>query len=143
MDFTAWLKAWLGRHPLQEPDAPDRARYTAQVMRQITDKAPLSTPAARWFAWPRVAMAFATTAAGVLIILSTGYHADRQLAQDVPRSLRLAESTTSDDAWVQNTLQLLEQLGEDPSDDGAHTTSDEEWFRELQTLDEGDLNANS
>ena len=50
MDFTTWLTAWLDRHPLRAPDALDRARYTAQVMRRILDETPSHVPAARWFA---------------------------------------------------------------------------------------------
>ena len=156
MDFTAWLNTWLARHPLRAPDELDPARYTAQVMRKLTDETPLPLPPTHWFAclrqgfgrraWPRVAMVFATTAAGVLIVLATAHHADRRLAQRIPatpHTLMLAESTPSDDAWVQETTQLLAQLGEDSSDDNANTTSDEEWLKELQTLDEGDLNASS
>ena len=152
MDFTAWLTSWLARHPLQAPDALDRARYTAQVMQKLTDEMPRPFPAARWFSWPSVAMVFATTAAGVLIVLAVGHRADRQLAQLTPasppahetRALMLAESVpTSDETWVQDTAQLLEQLDEDASHDDANATSDEEWLKDLQALDDGDLGANS
>lgn len=152
MDFTAWLTNWLTRHPLQAPDALDRARYTAQVMRKLTDETPPPFPAARWFVWPKVAMAFATTAAGIFIVLAVGYRADRQLARLAPaappahqaRALMLAESVPmSDETWVQDTAQLLEQLDEDASHDDANAASDEEWLKELQTLDAGDFGASS
>ena len=152
MDFTAWLTSWLTRHSLQEPDALDRVRYTAQVMRKLTDETPSPFPAARWFAWPSVAMAFATTAAGILIVLAVGHRADPQLAQLTPtapparqaHALMLAELVpTSDETWVQDTAQLLEQLDEDASHDDANATFDEEWLKELQALDEGDLSASS
>ena len=146
MEFTAWLNTWLARHPLRAPDELDPARYTAQVMRKLTDEAPRPLPAARWFTWPRAAMVFATTAAGVLIVLITAHRADRQvtqLAPEAPRALRLAESMPSDEQWVQETTQLLDQLGEEPMNDDANATSDEEWLRELQAFDEGDLGASS
>ena len=149
MDFTTWLKTWLTQHPLKAPETLDRARYTAQVMRTITDEIPLPVPAARWFAWPRLAMAFATTAAGVLIVLlGTAHRTDHRLAQLAPhappaRALMLAESTSSDEEWIQETTRLLDQLDEDSSTDDANATSDEEWLKELHTLDEDDLGASS
>ena len=144
MDFHTWLKDWLARHPLREPRGLDRARYTAQVMRNITEGAPQPRPAFSWIVWPRIAMALAATAAGAAIIFSAASRINRKFAQSPPpRPLMLAESMPSDETWIKETAQLLDQLDEESSKADAHATSDEEWLKELQTLDEHDLGSNS
>lgn len=56
-------------------------------------------------------------------------------------ALVLAEAPPSDDAWIQQTMQLLDQLDEDPSSDDASTDGgdDEEWLNDLEMLDQDDL----
>ena len=68
------------------------------------------------------------------------------LADDLEHldTMVLAQSEPSDDQWIQRNLQLLDQLGEAPSDDPAGgASSDEDWLRELQQLDEGELSTPS
>ena len=60
--------------------------------------------------------------------------------------LVLAEAPPSDDTWVANTLQLLDQLDEELPEApaaGDAASNDEEWMNELQTLDESELAARS
>ena len=58
----------------------------------------------------------------------------------------LAEAPQSDDSWVADTLQLLDQLDEELPDEpasGDATSNEHEWLDELQTLDESELAARS
>ena len=55
-------------------------------------------------------------------------------------TLVLAEAPPSDDAWIQQTMQLLDQLDEDPaSKDSSTDRSEEEWLDDLEMLDQDDL----
>lgn len=154
MSLTTWLQAWVARHPLREPADCDRARFTTEVMARINALAPAPrpvpslVPSPQWTLWPRLAMALATAAAGVLLAVGTARHLNRPLAQHAPRDGRagvqfvLAENTASDEEWLQETLQLLEQLEEDISEDPSETASDgsdADWLDELQLLDEDEL----
>ncbi len=72
------------------------------------------------------------------------------LAQELQTAdtLILAESVPSDDQWLDQTLQLLQQLDEDVPGDVTGTNShaadaQDELLNELQQLDEKDLTANS
>ena len=182
MDFTAWLKGWLVRHPLKLPEALDRSEYTAQVMVRVRQEAGAAAPASwarSWGFWPRLGLALATSAAGVFVVLHQGQQAGVRLAQQVEQgtallaaveeplaepltaeepdalaedlelldTFTLAEAPQSDEAWIQDTVQLLNQLDEDlPEDaDGNDATgpSDEYWMQELQSLDESALAASS
>ncbi len=58
----------------------------------------------------------------------------------------LAEAPQSDDSWVAETLQLLDQLDEELPDEpaaGDATSNENEWRDELQMLDESELAAKS
>ena len=58
----------------------------------------------------------------------------------------LAEAPQSDDSWVAQTLQLLDQLDEELPNEpaaGEATSNDNEWLDELQMLDENELAARS
>ena len=66
---------------------------------------------------------------------------------ELVETFTLAEAPQSDEAWIQDTVQLLNQLDEElPANAaGEETTgpSDDDWMQELQTLDESDLAASS
>lgn len=68
-----------------------------------------------------------------------------ELAQELAAmdALLLAEAPPSDDAWIEQTLTLLEQLEEDLPEGAADDPSGDEWLDELQWLDEHDLAARS
>jgi hypothetical protein len=90
------------------------------------------------------------TAAGVAFAVSATHQARRQLAQQPQgvaaseHSSSLAESSPSDEEWLEQTLQLLEQLEEDTSPETAGDGSDEEdWLEELQWLDDSELSSAS
>ena len=157
MDFSRWLTTWLKQHPLKESKGVDRAAYTREVISRIQERhAPTPNlellPARNsWVLGWRLLLnpAFALAAAVVVVLTVTSAieRSRTQLAQQALHdAARLAESPPSDDQWIQQTMQLLEQLDQDaPSDDaaGSASNSDEEWLKELETLDEQDLNSSS
>ena len=60
--------------------------------------------------------------------------------------LVLAESSASSDntKWVEQTMQLLDQLDEDaPAGSEETPANDQDWLNELQWLDENDLSSSS
>jgi hypothetical protein len=69
-----------------------------------------------------------------------------ELAQELQAEdlLMLAESSPAaeDDQWLDQTMQLLEQLDEDLPGDVSNDASDD-WLNELQQIDETELAANS
>ena len=109
----------------------------------------------------------------VLVVLATASYTSRRLAKEVTReaqvlaglgepvassesdteeialdiqaadNLVLAEATKSDDQWLQETFQLLDQLGEDPKTGNTNESSDEDWLDELQMLDDNELSSSS
>ena len=179
MDFTTRLTTWLTCHPLKEPTDMDPARYTAEVMTKITAvDQPRLLPAHHWFPWPRLALAIATAAAGIVVVMMTTHSTSQRLAEHISRDSQLlavldpdtepliadhhdaealaqemetmdtvvlAESQPSDDQWIDQTVQLLDQLDQDiPADassDGSSTGTD--WIEELEQLDEHDLSSSS
>ena len=150
MNATAWLKTWLLRHPLKGPTDSDQSRYTAEVMAQvkaISQREPASSSVRLWISWPRLALTCAAAAAGIAIVLTISHHPAQRVAQgDLPdRSsamIVLAESPSTDEAWVDETIQLLNEFNEDLPEDASGSSSDE-WLDELQTLDENELAASS
>ena len=149
MDFSTWLTHWLTRHPLKEPPSPDRADYTREVMatvRTLDRPVPAPVPARPWFSWPRPAFAVAAAAAGVALVIATATRSTPQVAREPsPSTLTLAESPEGDDQWIEETIQLLDQLDEndDLSQDAPGEVSDEDWLNELEMLDETDLASSS
>ena len=70
----------------------------------------------------------------------------QELAQELELAdaLVLAEAPPDDEAWLEQTLQLLEQLEDTPAGDAeSGTSSDEEWLDELELLDESEPGASS
>ena len=149
MDFSHWLKSWLARHPLKEPTTIDRAGYTRQIMARVNalDRpAPAPSPVRSWLPWPRLVLAAATAAAGVALVMSTANRSTSQVAQaPAHTTLILAESPATDDQWIEQTIQLLDQLDEsaDVSQDASGDASENEWLKELEMLDEDDLASSS
>ena len=134
MESTSWLHRWLKRHPLKEPTAIERSRYTAEVMAKVrAQHHPAEAPMAAgssWIVWPRLALVGAAVTA-MLLLVQTHTPSTRQL---------LVESMPSDDeAWVDQTLRLLDQLDEEAPEDATGQPSDDSWLEELEMLDESEL----
>ena len=130
--------SWLTRHPLKGPSGIDRAQYTAEVMAKIKAldvPAPAPTPARSWLPWPRLVLTMATVAAGVLLMLTVTHPTSRHMFQ-------LVQSNDAEDQWLDDTLQLLDQLDENAADE-ATGASDEDYLEELKQLDNTELAASS
>ena len=130
--------SWLTRHPLKRPSGIDRAQYTAEVMARVkaqTSPAPAPTPVRFWLPWPRLVLTMATVAAGVLLMLTVTHPTSRRMFQ-------LAESQDAEDQWLDDTLQLLDQLDENATDE-ATGASEDDYLEELKQLDDTELAASS
>ena len=59
-------------------------------------------------------------------------------------TMTLAESTPDDEAWLEQTLQVLDQMDQDavPQADTSERSSEDDWIDELQLLDESELASN-
>ena len=144
MDLTNWLKTWLQRHPLKEPRDADRARYTAEVMARVRRlAAPDPAPVRRWLPWPgRTVLALASAAAGLAIAVTVSQTVRVPGVPPLPVAAVLAESPPdADQAWLDETLALLEELDEEPPEDAVQ--DDESRLEELEMLDDAELAARS
>lgn len=67
------------------------------------------------------------------------------LAQDLEAldTIVLAEAQPAQDQWLEETLWLLQEVGDDLPPDAAGETSEEPWLDELELLDEFELTAAS
>ena len=107
--------------------------YTREVISKLTLESQPARPLRRWlWLFPSPAYALVSAAAVALIVM----------ALLRPHNARLAETTAEDATWIQQTMQLLDELEQsDGSSAGepAQSQSDEEWIQELEMLDEADL----
>ena len=77
------------------------------------------------------------TAAGLAFVVSTTHQSRRQLAQQ-PQGVTVSDPSSEE--WLEQTLELLEQLeGETSPETAGDGSNDEEWLDELQWLDESEL----
>ena len=81
-------------------------------------------------------------------LLTADHHDAEALAQEMETmdTVVLAESQPGDNRWIEQTVQLLEQLNQDmpadtSSEGGSVTGTD--WIEELKQLDENDLSSSS
>ncbi len=68
------------------------------------------------------------------------------VAEDVQTTdlIVLAESEPSDDAWIEQTMQLLDELDEEaPEEATRNTPTEDDWLQEFQQVDESELSASS
>ena len=168
MDVKMGLPQWLARHPVRRPPEALQRGYTQDVMRRIT-LMEHPAPSVRWFTLPRLMLglgtAVAVVAVAVVLIprsptelaqrpermppLVTGPLTPEELARNVsqetvqpaePVILAKAQSPSDDQAWIDQTLDLLDRLdSEEPIAAPHEPPSDETWLDELRWLDEAEL----
>ena len=164
MDLGSWMSKWILRHPVRSLSPNEQRRFTDEVMAQVTTEARPSTPPVRvWWTWPRLVLATAVAAAGLVFAIGTIHQLSaRQLAERITNETRVlaalnelpaddlesedllilaeapaAAATTADDStWLAQTMKLLDELGEDAAVDDTSSSSDEELMRELEQLDQ-------
>jgi hypothetical protein len=68
-----------------------------------------------------------------------------QEAEAVDSFIMLAESPPGDEQWLDQTLELIDQLEEDGAEAGEASDglSEEEWLHELEVLDSAEISASS
>ena len=148
MDRITWLTRWLRQHPLKGPSEAERTHFTAEVMariRALTPPEPAPAPVRRWVPWPgRAVLALATAAAGIAVVMAIAPRTARQLARERASPVVLAESPTDEEAWVSETIALLDQLEEGVPDDAiGDETLDSNWLEELEWLDKEEMATSS
>ena len=96
----------------------------------------------RW--WAGLAQLSAgMVAAAVAVVVSLSLAQRPQPLARTPSSavapVRLAQSSGSDESWLEETMQLLDALNEEPpAETGGADVSDDDWLRELDTLEPRD-----
>lgn len=131
--FRQWLTGWLAKHPLRKPDAVSLG-YTTHVMARIRSASGSRRPALletfeSLTAWMRQPVpALALSAAVVLLVSLT-------LMRPHP-ALRVVAEVDEDVRWIEETLGLLEAVGEVPEDPTDDSQAAEDVWQELQELDE-------
>ena len=168
--YRSKLANWLARHPVQAPPASGQASYTREVMARVERLSLAPSPARITRGWA-IGAAAALACAGIALALvsqppsrlASAIARDADVLSAVGESpvvppadvadvaeelqmtdrLMLAQSPPADDdaAWVQETLQLLDDA-EEPSDqmaDESVAQDDESLEEELRRLDEADL----
>lgn len=96
MNFEAWLRSWLSRHPLKEPPAAQSKAYTAAVMSRVkselAQEEPQKTAGLSLWVWPRIPLALAAACAGIVVAVGVSQYRSTQLAKSLLReSQQLAE----------------------------------------------------
>ena len=79
--------------------------------------------------WLRPALVAVTAAAAILVVIG-------RVEQSPVQVIQVAEQLSEDDLWIEETLQLLEELDEELPEDAFDDWSDEDWLEELELLDE-------
>lgn len=146
MDFATWFKRWVAQHPLNVPPAERPDDYAADVMRRVRGLHEPS-PARRvrypvWHGWVTLTAGLATAAVGLILVLTLTPQSRIQLTRAITPApgglMRLADSST-EDSWMDQTLQLLDELNEElPADNADEGTSNDDWLKELDTLEQHD-----
>lgn len=164
-EFLSRLTAWLRRHPIHDPPADQQASYTAEVMARVS--APVLAPAFRWVVRPRLTWALATVAAcgmALMVVQRQPARVAQLVQQDAdvlaaigeldPLSgaeleqdavlidqlmLAEAQSAVQDEAWIEETTELLNAVDDGTALEASNGESMEELLHELELLDEHDI----
>jgi len=152
-DFRIWLAQWVARHPVRTPGQAPDASYAEDVMRRVkAASVPQERPAAAWWLrpWPAIAGLVAERQPvrvaeradqdlRVLDALGVAPDAPEDVTEEELRGLDqlvLAEAQrdADEEAWIEQTLQVLDGLEEEP--EALH-----ELQEELELLDELEMTA--
>ena len=133
--FREWLTGWLAKHPLRKPDTASPG-YTTHVMAHIRSVSKSKRPAileaftnlTGWMSQPVPALALST--AVVLMVSLTLMRPHRQL--------RVVAEVDEDVRWIEETLDLLQDVDEAPEDSTDDSQAAEDVWQELQELDEAE-----
>ena len=161
-NWNDWLREWLQRHPIQDPPAHLQHNYVQEVLAKIQ----ASENPSRAVAWrPRLQLGWrfalggtlaAALAVTIALVRPPRYPA-QQIEQDAQILLEVGGVTFYNDADLEEEAQVqdrivlaeaeeeetlrlreeLEEAGANPAEGEA--SSDEEWLRELQSLDEEEI----
>ena len=149
MDLATRFKQWMNRTTVRIPSQHDPAQYTAQVMERVrasSRPAVAAAPLVFWRSWSRVGLATALAAAAIFVWVVRPQRSSVQVAQQIDQQVAvLAESNSTDEEWLEQNLQILNEVddGAPLEDLDASSQDDESLIEELQLLDKGDISTAS
>ncbi len=173
MEFSTWLRQWLERHALKEPQAVDRTQYTVEVMERVRALSPQSgdRPAAdgarRWLVWPGWLLALAAVTAAIVFVIGvqhrgderaaltadnpmvvqmqSGYDRQEKLQEPAANVLVVAQSQPVDNEheWLKQTVEVLVQFDEPVPVSVSGEQADDGLLDELEWLDDSEFNSTS
>lgn len=160
------------RLPSQHDPAQYTAEVMERV-RALQQPAAAAPPIILWRSWPRLGLATALVVAALALVVLPQRHTVRvaqQIDQEAALLLAVDEPVLnggedelveeletldtmvlaqvgpdSDEAWLEETLQLLDEVGDDAAleDVGSSSEEDEKWLEELELMDDTDLSSSS
>ena len=166
--LTQWFARHPLKEPASHNPAWFTAQVMQRV-KAAAQPVPAITPTHQWFSWPRLGFATALATAAIVLVavpksstsgrLASAVLSDTQLLEALDEAavdtvdtdmlaqelqlhdaMMLAEAQPSDDQWIEQTMQLLDQLDQESQDDSSASTpapsDDDDLLNELQLFDE-------
>lgn len=156
MEFSDWLRSWLARHPLKSPTEFEQSQLTRAVMERLRMIHRETHPSRHWRFFPRLSLIAATAMAIVFLAIMAlpkmtdrstahlererSYDQSPQLPSQGQDFLILAQEPLSDEQWLDETLEILQEFEEDPftrveEQDSSLDYSEDEWLKWLELLE--------
>lgn len=132
--FMSWLREWVSHHPLRAPQPSQSSACTAHVMSRVRALSQPRQPAVlrsvasllAWWRQPQLALVMGA----VLLIVGTFTLMPRD------RGAQVIAEMDADERWIEDTLELLNEIEELPEELSFDAQSTDEWWQELQELDD-------
>ena len=167
--YRSKLANWLARHPVRTPPASGQASYTREVMARVERLSSAPSPARIPRGWAIGTVAALACAAIMMVASQSPTRLTSAIARDADVLSAVGESPAvlpadiadvaeelqmtdrlmlaelppdEDEAWMQETLQLLGELEDEPSDAGDESSLQDYYElleEELRRLDEDEL----
>ena len=141
MSLPSWFSQWLMRHPVKTLPEDDQRELTSRVMARLNESSePAASPQSMlttWWTTSRLMVATVSAMAVVTLVIGVVRYTYVPKFARTNGTLVLAKAKSDDAAWVNETLQLLDQLDQDSTiqDPSGETSNDEEWMKELELLE--------
>lgn len=88
---------------------------------------------------PLIAQPVASNGEGTMIAQPALPERSVALETELPQLVMLAKDSSTEDQWIEETLLLLDALGEELPEGMLNELSDDEWLEQLDMFDDADL----